>query len=243
MLDTILVIDSGLGGKDYIEKLKKLHVHDSSDRVKYKCKLIKPFEHMVSSYDKKYVRDNLMALLEKYTKNTNPNVKIHSVVIACHSASSCILDILIKNNFMLNKVKIYEPIVPLCLFIQQNNTYENKKNKKYKNILILCTPLTQKIRWHERLIMQLNGANMNVHYIGFPFLAEQLEKNIDYHASLDKLKTKQTFIPRCDCVVLGCTHFNTIKDELHQELVKKYNFKGIILDSNAVLSNFLYTII
>lgn len=31
MLDTILVIDSGLGGKDYIEKLKKLHVHDSSD--------------------------------------------------------------------------------------------------------------------------------------------------------------------------------------------------------------------
>lgn len=239
MSGTILVIDSGLGGKDFIEKLKKLHVHDSSDRLKYKCKLIKPFEHMVSSYDKKYVRDNLMALLEKYTKNTNPNVKIHSVVIACHSASSCILDILINNNFMLNKVKIYEPIVPLCLFIQQqNNTYENKKIKKYKNILILCTPLTQKIRWHERLIMQLNGANMNVHYIGFPFLAEQLEKNIDYHASLDKLKTKQTFIPRCDCVVLGCTHFNTIKDELHQELVKKYNFKGIILHSNAVLSNF-----
>jgi len=44
---------------------------------------------------------------------------------------------------------------------------------------------------------------------------------------------------KCDCVVLGCTHYNTIKDVISQEeLTSKYNFKGVVLDSNKILANF-----
>ena len=75
----IIVIDTGLGGKDFMKKIQG-----------YKCEFVKPHETIVTGDDKKYVRDNIMKLLLSYSHK-----KIHSVIIACHSISSCILDILI----------------------------------------------------------------------------------------------------------------------------------------------------
>lgn len=212
----IIVMDSGLGGKDFINKLKKV--------IKIKYEFVKLFDHMVSSYNKNYVREYLLKLLNNYS-STN----IKSIIIACHSASSCILDILIKNNFIINNINIYEPIIPMCLYI---------KEKKYKNILILSTPLTEKIRWHYRL---LDSNNIKIKYITFPLLAKQLENHNNFDESIDRLKIQQDFIKKCDCVVLGCTHYNTIKDEILNELKNKYNFKGVILDSNDILLHYYKT--
>jgi glutamate racemase len=212
----IIVMDSGLGGKDFINKLKKV--------IKTKYEFVKLFDNMVSSYNKNYVREYLIKLLNNYSSK---NIK--SIIIACHSASSCILDILIKNNFIINNINIYEPIIPMCLYI---------KEKKYKNILILSTPLTEKIRWHHRL---LDSTNIKIKYITFPLLAKQLENNNNFDESIGRLKIQQDFIKKCDCVVLGCTHYNTIKDEILNELKTKYNFKGVILDSNDILLDYYKT--
>ena len=114
----------------------------------------------------------------------------------------------------------------MCLYI---------KEKKYKNILILSTPLTEKIRWHHRL---LDSNNIKVKYITFPLLAKQLENNNNFDESIYRLKIQQDYIKKCDCVVLGCTHYNTIKDEILNELKTKYNFKGVILDSNDILLDY-----
>ncbi len=100
----------------------------------------------------------------------------------------------------------------------------------YKEI-ILSTLLTEKIRWHYRL---LDSPNRNIKYITFPLLAKQIEDNNNYSSSLIRLKKQHEFINKCDCVVLGCTHYNIIKDDILDELVK-YNFNGVILDSNEIL--------
>ena len=211
----LIIIDSGLGGKDYIKKLRN-YIHINID-----CEFVKPFENMITTYDKKYVRDNIINLISAYSYRN-----IHSIVIACHSISSCILDILIENNFIINNINIYEPIIPMCLYIKQN--------KKY-NILILSTPLTHKIRWHYRL---MKSNSIKIKYVSFPLLAKELEENTSYNKSLDKLKKQKEFIENCDCVVLGCTHYNIIKDVISHELQMKYNFQGVILDSNEILLNF-----
>jgi glutamate racemase len=206
----IIVMDSGLGGKYFIHKLKKV--------IEIKSHFVKLFDDMVSTYSKNYVREHLLKIIDD---NSSNNIK--SIIIACHSASSCILDILMKHNFMLNNITIYEPIIPMCLYI---------KEKKYKNILILSTPLTEKIRWHQRL---LESNNVTVKYITFPLLAKQLEYHTNYDESIDRLKKQQDFIKKCDCVVLGCTHYNIIKHEISNELKTKYNFKGVVLNSNDIL--------
>ena len=206
----IIVIDSGLGGKDFMKKLRG-----------YKCEFVKPHDTIVTGDDKIYVRDKIMKLLLSYS-----HTKIHSVIIACHSISSCILDILIENNFTINNIPIYEPIVPICSYIIQ---------KTYKNILVLSTPLTQRIRWHYRL---LKSKCHTIKYLSFPELATELELGRSYNKSLDRLQKQKEFIKYCDYVVLGCTHYNTIKDAISRELRIKYNFKGIVLDSNEILANF-----
>lgn len=208
----IIVIDSGLGGKDFMKKTQG-----------YKCEFVKPHETIVTGDDKKYVRDNIMKLLLSYS-----HTKIHSVIIACHSISSCILDILIENNFRINNIPIYEPIVPMCSYIIQK-TYKNK------NILVLSTPLTRRIGWHYRL---LKSKRREIKYLTFPELATELELGRSYNKSLDRLQRQKEFIEKCDCVVLGCTHYNTIKDVISTELKSKYNFKGVVLDSNEILANF-----
>lgn len=204
-------MDSGLGGKDFIKKLKK--------NINIETHFVKLFHNMVSSYNKNYVREHLLQILNNY-----PCKNVHSIIIACHSASSCILDILIKNNFVLNNINIYEPIIPMCVYIKENN---------YKNIIILSTPLTQKIKWHYRL---LNSNNITIKYITFPLLAQQIENHSNkINLSIDRLKKQKDFFNICDCVVLGCTHYNIIKDVILNELKTKYNFKGVLLDSNNIL--------
>ena len=209
----IIVIDSGFGGKDFIKKAKDFI--NKSKNIKYKFLI--PFDKMVSTYNKDFVRNNLLSILNDFSYK-----KINSIIIACHSASSCILDILIENNFVINNIHIFEPIIPMCKYI---------KEKKYKNILILSTPLTEKIRWHYRLLV---SPNRNIKYITFPLLAKQIEDNSNYNNSLARLKKQHEFIKKCDCVVLGCTHYNIIKDDILDELVK-YNFNGVIVDSNEIL--------
>ena len=174
---------------------------------------------MVPEYNKEDVRKYLLQKINNISK-TNP----HFIIIACHSASSCILDILIKNNFVINNINIFEPILPMCFYI---------KDKKYKNILILSTTLTEKIRWHYRL---LNSNDIKVKYITFPLLPKIIEnKGKDFKKSFNRLINKKDFLKNCDCVVLDCTHFNIIKGLISKELKTKYNFNGIVLDSNEIL--------
>ena len=155
---------------------------------------------------------------------TKKNIKF--IIIACHSASSCILDILIKNNFFYNDIKIFEPILPTCLYIKKNN---------YKNILILSTILTKNIKWHKKLLTLYNP-NIIIKYLTLQSLVKIIEndKKNEIDASINIISRQKEFINIYDCVVLGCTHCNIIEKKIKNEL-KKYNFNGIVLNSNKIL--------
>ena len=62
----------------------------------------------------------------------------------------------------------------------------------------------------------------------------QIENNSNFNQSFIRLKKQHEFIKNCDYVVLGCTHYNIIKDDILDELVK-YHFNGVMLDSNEIL--------
>jgi glutamate racemase len=177
---------------------------------------------MITTYSKKYVRENIIKLLHTYS-----SINVYSIIISCNTISSCILDILYQNEFIINGINIYEPIIPMCLYIRQKNVFIN--------ILILSTPLTHKIQWHYRL---LNTNYRKIKYVSFPLLAQELEEKTSYSKSLERLQQQKEFIQDCDCVVLGCSHYNTIKDEILSLLKMKYNFQGVILDSNIIQLDF-----
>ena len=112
---SILVLDSGAGGYDFISKMKKGIKQNNSVLFQ---KIFK--NKLVSEYGKKYIKFNLMKLLHKVTKK---NIKF--LVIACHSASSCILDNFLKGSFCINNICIYEPIIPTCKYIIEKELQKN----------------------------------------------------------------------------------------------------------------------
>ena len=209
-----IVVDSGKGGKDFIKKLKKWN----EINVKF-VKLFDNTHKLTYNFNKSRIKSELLKVL----KNVS-NKQVNFVVIACNSASSCILEILFKNKFLLDNIKIFEPITPMYFHI---------KERCYKNILIMSTPITQKIGWHNRL---LKPNKINVKYLTFPLLASRIEYNNkeEISKSLKRISKKKDFLKISDCVVLGCTHFNIIKNLIF-EVLKLNEFKGVLLDSNEIL--------
>lgn len=108
------------GGQNFIKQ--------NQENNEIEMKFISLFPEILISSDENHVRNTLLKIINQFQNTKN-------VIIACHTASSCILDIIIKNNHLINNIKIFEPIIPMCLYIKQ---------QKYQNILILSTSLTEK---------------------------------------------------------------------------------------------------
>ena len=68
--------------------------------------------------DENYTRISLL-------KKINDFQNIKYIVIACHTASSCIIDDLLKNNHLINNIRIFEPIVPTCQYIKKKKISNN----------------------------------------------------------------------------------------------------------------------
>jgi len=149
-----LIFDGGKGGKNFIEIMKRNGL-DKNNKILFQ----KIFTKNVN-YNKEIIRKELLNYIKNYS-----NKKIDIIVIACNAGSSSILDILIKNDFRLNNIKIYEPIIPVCNYIIK---------KKYKNILVMGTFITNNIKWHKRYI---NNNNINIKYLAFDNLYDFIDNN------------------------------------------------------------------
>ena len=167
---------------------------------------------------KNCIRDKLLRVITSFRNRKY-------LIIACHTLSSTILDLVLRHNNLLNGMKVFEPILPACMHIQK---------KKYKNILILSTAVTARVRWHARFLAS------NVTYITFDQLHAAIDNNDvnGIEKELKRLSARQNFISTCDCVLLGCTHFNIIKKTISKHLCQNH-FKGTIVDSNRILKNYV----
>ena len=205
----LLIIDSNNGSKTLINQIKTLKY------VEYK--LVKLALANLSNINKQTLRDLTLNIL----KNNLPK-NYDLCIIMCISASSAILDILIKNNFIIANTLIIEPLIPLCLYI---------KKHKFKTLLILSTQITQKIRWISRI---LNAYNVNIVYASLNLPENQMTNITKINEAIEKLENLKTFITKCDGIIIGCSSYSLIKNIIAQQFKSKYNFDGYILDSSII---------
>ena len=213
----LLIVDSNKGAQTLLNLIKTVKNVD--------FKLAKLAVSNLSSVNKQTLRDYTIKLL---TNNLSNNYEL--AIIMCISASSSILDILIKNNFIIANTLIIEPIIPLCLYI---------KKHKFKTLLILSTSITHKIGWISRL---LNGTNVTVIYASLNLLENQMTNITKISEAIEKLANLKTFIAKCDGIVIGCSSYSLIKNIIMQECKTKYNFKGALLDSSVITFEYLNTL-
>ena len=64
---------------------------------------------------KNCIRDKLLRVITSFRNRKY-------LIIACHTLSSTILDLVLRHNNLLNGMKVFEPIVPACMHIQKKNT-------------------------------------------------------------------------------------------------------------------------
>ena len=90
---------------------------------------------------------------------------------------------------------------------------------KYKNILVMATPLTIKAMRTKELIKDNIKNFQNIYLVGCEGLAEAIEKgNVQEVQKILKNSFKEYKDKNIDVIVLGCTHYPFIKNEISKEM-------------------------
>ena len=63
-------------------------------------------------------------------------------------------------------------------------------------------------------------------------------KKIQLNILLQKLSNYKHLIEKCDCLVLGCSHFNGVEKNITQKL-QQYHFSGKIINTEKILYQFM----
>lgn len=178
------LFDSGVGGLTVLKTLLKKY--PNNEYIYYGDTLNIPYGDKSKEELLELARDNTKFLL---TKN------VEMIIVACGTVSSNCLDILKKEN----DIPIYSIL---------DTTIDYLNNSTYENILVMATHAT--INSH---IFKKN-VKKNIYELETPKLVPMIE-NGDYtdlnktlHSYLDGYKNK------VDALVLGCTHYPIIKDEI-----------------------------
>lgn len=195
------IFDSGIGGLTVLKQL--INKYPNNEYIYYGDTLNLPYGS--KSIDKlKELSSNIIKFLL--------NHKVDIIIIACGTVSSNCLEYL-KNKY---QIPIYDIISPTIKYLN---------NSTYNNIGIIATERT--IDSH----IFKNNINKNVYEIKTPQLVPIIEENklelldntIDNY--LKEYKNK------IDILVLGCTHYPIIKNQIDKYL----NHKVEILDMSLLL--------
>ena len=204
------VLDSGVGGLTTLATLKKLLPNEN---------FIFYADHKNAPYgdkDKEEVKEFVHEIVKFFISK-----KVKAIVIACNTAVSATIEHLRKEF----NIPIFglEPAVKIA--------YENSKDKK---IILMATKLTTQGEKLKSLLKKLNIEN-EVKKIPASGLVELIEAE---NYSSQKIKTylknifKNLNINDYSHLVLGCTHYIFVKNEINQVI----NSKLEITDGNKGLA-------
>lgn len=194
----ILVFDSGTGGKYTAEQIRE--ILPCENYLLYMDKTNCPYGNKSRHKLKKIVTNAIKKLTQLY------NIKL--IVIACNTISSVLGEYLkkifydIPFIFVLPTVKTQILQQPTLFLSTKNTAKHNKLLKKYKKY-------------------------KNVWVYGFANLAKMIDESSGDYKKLQPYLSKKlkTFIYKKPVnVVLGCTHFNYIKEQIQFALKTKVNF-------------------
>ena len=202
------IIDSGIGGKGIEKEIKKLLPEiktiylADSKNFPYGTKKVSELNQILAN--------NVNILIEK-------NVDL--IVLACNSGSVSSLEYL-RKNFEL-------PIIGVVPAIKMAS-----EKTKTKNIALFSTPVTSKSKIVAGLIKDY-CKGIKVYKIYFKYLAEQVEEGKIKEAQ-ENIQTKwQDYKTKnIDTIILGCTHYVLIKDEIQKIVGPKIK----LVDSNLAVA-------
>ena len=205
------VFDSGIGGLTVARAIKKLLPNESiiyfgdTAHLPYGDKS----EAAIQAYSVK-ITD---VLLSKNCK---------AIVVACNSASSSAYSLL--KEYAGKRLEIVNVIDPMVKYVTEH--YESKK------IGIIGTKRTVSSGIYARKLMA-NKKNLTVSSLATPLLVPMIEEGFfNQQISHDIIANylNQEDLNAIDALVLGCTHYPLIKDEIAQYLGEHID----VLDSSEI---------
>ena len=193
-MSKIGVFDSGLGGLSVLKEL--LRLLPKEDYIYYADSVNVPYGEKSD--------EELLELTSRIVDYLIDN-DCRLIVIACNTATtSCMKKLREKYPNI-----IFVGTVPAIKVAYDNN---------YKNTVILATPYTTKSRRVQELIHDYKRDNQNFYLVSGGDLASLIEDNDNKKINevLEGILGK--YRNRVDSVVLGCTHYSLIKEEINKVL-------------------------
>lgn len=206
---TIGIIDSGIGGKGIKAEIKKL-----LPNVK--------IEYLADTKNFPYGTKPVRVLHEILSKNIETMIKKGAkiIVLACNSATVSSVEYLRKNFPNIKIVGVVPAIKPAA------------QATKTKNIAIFATPITSKSTAQQKLIDKY-CVDIKVYKIPFSDLAGLIEQGkTDTYTSKVSSVWQKYCDKNIDTIVLGCTHYTLICDEIQKIVGPKVK----LIDSNAAVA-------
>ena len=191
----VLLIDSGIGGLSVFQCLAKKMPYLNID---YFC------DHEFFPYGTK-TPDSLITRLQKVVETLLSTRPYDLVVIACNTASTVVLPVL-RATFDVPFVGVVPAIKPAC------------QMSKTRKVGLLATEGTVTREYTHNLIEEF-GCDVELTLIGSCELVLEAEKKLSGQSvNIDILRAalKPFKALEIDTIVLGCTHFPLLMDELNE---------------------------
>ncbi len=204
MNNRIGVFDSGIGGLTTLEEIKKLLPKE--DYIFYADSGNNPYGSKTDEELLKITKNIVEFLIEKQVK---------MIVIACNTAS----------NRCIKKLR---ELYPEMIFIGTEPAIKVACDHGFKNTLVLATPGTISAKRTHELVEKNKKKGQNIFLIACEGLANAIERHDkeEIHEILDRYLLPFEYC-NVDAVVLGCTHYPHIRDE-----IQEYFPKAKMIDGN-----------
>ena len=194
MKGKIGLFDSGLGGLSILKELVKELPNE--DYLFYEDSINNPY----GEKSEEKLLEITSNIVDYLLKN---DCKI--IVIACNTATTvCMKKLREKYSDV-----IFVGTVPAIKVAYDNH---------YKDTIILSTPNTMNSKRVEELIHDYKNDDQNIYNISGENLANliELDKKEEIEKLLDRILSD--YKDKADSLVLGCTHYSLIKDEINKVL-------------------------
>ncbi|WP_074928882.1 glutamate racemase [Enterovibrio norvegicus] len=208
---SVLIFDSGVGGLSVYREITKMM----------------PEQHVIYAFDNaafpygELKDDVLVSRVTGMVSSICAEHDISLVVIACNTASTLVLSYL-RDMLSIPVVGVVPAIKPAAVL------------SKTKNIGLLATPATIKRPYTFQLVNDF-APDCDVNMVGSTELVQMGESKLR-----GKLVNKSIlkdilapFIGQVDCIVLGCTHFPLLKEEIEEVVGKDCR----VIDSGEAIAS------
>lgn len=210
MKGKIGVFDSGLGGLSILKELMKILPNE--EYIFYEDSINNPYGEKSEEELLKITSKIVEYLLDRDCK---------IIVIACNTATTCCMKLLREKY----PDTIFVGTVPAIKVAYDNN---------FKNTLILSTPYTTKSKRVEELLDNYVREDQNILNLSGRNLANLIE--LDDKEEINKLlhELLDDYNGKIDSIVLGCTHYSLIKDEISSVIPNVELLDGCLGVANEV---------